>query len=126
MPAPAMTTGAPSMQLPATVRSLRLRLGLSQRQLGHRMATPRTYVSKIENAKALPMLPSLERLARALQVTMPELLSGCERSRQDEVRELMADRFIADLIPFVPRLGEIQRRAVLVKVHRPTQRAAVA
>jgi transcriptional regulator with XRE-family HTH domain len=114
------------MQLPATARTLRLRLGLSQRQLARRMETPRSYVSKIENGKALPMLPSLERLARALQVTVPELLRGCERSRQDEVRELMADRFIADLIPFVTRLGEIQRRAVLVQVHRLTLRVAVA
>src|SRR6185503_900481 len=50
--------------------------GLSQRQLAGRMAVPRTYVSKIENEKATPTLSSLERLARALEVTVPDLLSG--------------------------------------------------
>ena len=51
------------------------------------MAVPRTYVSKIENEKATPTLSSLERLARALEVTVPDLLTGGERNRQEEVRE---------------------------------------
>jgi len=59
------------------------------RQLAGRMGVPRTYVSKIENEKATPTLSSLERLARALEVGVPDLLSGGERSRQEEVNELM-------------------------------------
>ena len=56
-------------------------VGLSQRQLALRMSVPRTYVSKIENEKATPTLSSLERLARALEVSVPDLLSGGERNR---------------------------------------------
>ena len=62
------------------------------------MSVPRTYVSKIENEKATPTLSSLERLARALEVTVPDLLSGGERTRQEEVKELMKDQFIAEML----------------------------
>jgi len=41
-------------------------------KLAARMSVPRTYVSKIENEKATPTLSSLERLARALEVTVPD------------------------------------------------------
>src|SRR5215813_9705898 len=67
MPVPGHGPG--HLNLAAAIRSLRLRNGLSQRQLASRMAVPRTYVSKIENEKATPTLSSLERLARALEVT---------------------------------------------------------
>ena len=95
MPMPG--NGRGHLNLATSIRSLRLRSGLSQRQLAGRMAVPRTYVSKIENEKATPTLSSLERLARALEVTVPELLSGGERSRQEEVNELMKDQFIAEI-----------------------------
>ena len=67
MPAvlPINGNGHGHLNLANSIRSLRLRNGLSQRQLALRMAVPRTYVSKIENEKATPTLSSLERLARA-------------------------------------------------------------
>ncbi len=46
------------------VREIRRARHLSQRQLASRMQVPRTYISKIENGKAIPTLGSLERLAR--------------------------------------------------------------
>ena len=104
---------APSTRLPAAVRILRLRLGLSQRDLGTIMAVPRTYVSKVENDKATPNLPGLERLARGLQVSVAELLGGGERSRQDEVRELAADPFIAEMSKYVHHLDAMQMSSVL-------------
>lgn len=110
------------MSLATAIRSLRLRSGLSQRQLATRMAVPRTYVSKIENEKATPTLSSLERLARALEVTVPELLSGGERTRQDEVSELIQDEFIADILPFVSQLSGIQMSSVLAQVRDLTVR----
>ena len=70
--------GRGHLHLAASIRSMRLRNGLSQRQLALRMSVPRTYVSKIENEKATPTLSSLERLARALEVTVPDLLCGGE------------------------------------------------
>src|SRR5499427_7587560 len=104
------------LNLANSIRSLRLRNGLSQRQLAGRMSVPRTYVSKIENEKATPTLSSLERLARALEVTVPELLSGGERNRQEEISELMKDQFIAELLPFVSQLNGMQMSSILTQV----------
>jgi len=86
--APPPGNGRGHLNLAASIRSLRLRNGLSQRQLATRMSVPRTYVSKIENEKATPTLSSLERLARALEVTVPDLLSGGERKMVSIARAL--------------------------------------
>src|SRR5947209_18232698 len=86
--------GRGHLNLASSIRSLRLRSGLSQRQLAARMSVPRTYVSKIENEKATPTLSSLERLARALEVSVPDLLRGDALSRQQEIESLVADEFI--------------------------------
>jgi len=110
------------LNLANSIRSLRLRSGLSQRQLAGRMSVPRTYVSKIENEKATPTLSSLERLARALEVTVPELLSGGERNRQEEIRELMEDPFIADILPYVTQLNGMQMSSILAQVRDLTVR----
>lgn len=120
MPAPGHGHG--HLNLAASIRAHRLRNGLSQRQLATRMSVPRTYVSKIENEKATPTLSSLERLARALEVTVPDLLSGGERSRQEEVRELMQDQFIAELLPFVGQLNGMQMSSVLAQIRDITLR----
>src|SRR5438477_5930026 len=96
------------LQLASSIRSLRQRNGLSQRQLALRMSVPRTYVSKIENDKATPTLSSLERLARALEVAVPDLLNGGQRSLEDEIRDLTSDEFIAQLMPFVSQLNGMQ------------------
>src|SRR5215470_769660 len=113
---PINSNGPGHLNLASSIRSLRLRSGLSQRQLAGRMAVPRTYVSKIENEKATPTLSSLERLARALEVTVLELLSGGERSRQEEVSELMKDQFIAELLPFISQLNGMQMSSILTQV----------
>jgi transcriptional regulator with XRE-family HTH domain len=110
------------LQLASSIRSLRHRNGLSQRQLAMRMNVPRTYVSKIENEKATPTLSSLERLARALEVTVPELLNGGERTREDELCELMSDDFTSELLPFVSQLSAMQLNSVLAQVRDLTLR----
>jgi transcriptional regulator with XRE-family HTH domain len=110
------------LNLAASIRSLRLRNGLSQRQLAARMSVPRTYVSKIENEKATPTLSSLERLARALEVTVPDLLSGGERNRQEEIRDLAQDQFIAEILPFVAQLSGIQMSSIVAQVRDLTLR----
>jgi transcriptional regulator with XRE-family HTH domain len=125
-PVPAMMpmhgNGRGHLNLAASIRSLRLRNGLSQRQLAARMAVPRTYVSKIENEKATPTLSSLERLARALEVTVPDLLSGGERNRQEEIRELIQDPFVAELMPFLSELNGMQMSSILAQVRDLTVR----
>ena len=122
MVAPSHGHGPGHLNLAASIRSLRLRNGLSQRQLAARMSVPRTYVSKIENEKATPTLSSLERLARALEVTVPDLLSGGERNRQEEIRDLAQDQFIAEILPFVAQLSGIQMSSIVAQVRDLTLR----
>jgi len=122
MPVHMDSTGRGHLRLAHSIRSLRLRNGLSQRQLALRMSVPRTYVSKIENEKATPTLSSLERLARALEVSVPDLLSGGERTRQEEVRELMEDQFVADVMPFIAQLNGMQMSSILAQVRDLTVR----
>ncbi len=127
-PAPEMlpvhvhSNGRGHLKLAHSIRSLRLHNGLSQRQLALRMSVPRTYVSKIENEKATPTLSSLERLAKALEVSVPDLLSGGERNRQEEVRELMEDRFVVEVLPYLSQLTGMQRSSILALVRDLTVR----
>jgi len=104
------------VQVAQAIRSLRLQHGLSQRQLALRMGVPRTYVSKIENEKATPTLSSLARLADALTVSVPELLTACTPSRTDEINELLADPFIAEMAAFTKQLDSMQRTSVLAQI----------
>ncbi len=106
-----------SSQIPvaAAIRSLRIRAGLSQRQLALRMSVPRTYVSKIENEKACPTLGSLERLAGALRVRVCDLLTT-GRTHEDDIRELSQDDFIWELMPYMPKLNGVQRSSLLNQV----------
>ena len=103
VPEPAMMPsnghGHGHLNLAASIRSLRLRNGLSQRQLA-----------------------SLERLARALEVAVPDLLSGGERNRQEEIRDLMKDEFVAEMVPFVTQLNGMQMSSILTQVRDLTLR----
>jgi transcriptional regulator with XRE-family HTH domain len=116
-PVAAPTNGTRShLQIAAAIRMLRLKSGLSQRQLALRMSVPRTYVSKIENEKAVPTLSSLERLANALEVGVADLLKGSGRTLDDEIDDLMRDDFIAEVAPFLDKLDALQRSTLLAQV----------
>jgi transcriptional regulator with XRE-family HTH domain len=112
------------VQIATAIRSLRMRSGLSQRQLALRMAVPRTYVSKIENDKATPTLSSLERLARALEISVCNLLECATHNpaRQAEIDALMADEFISELAPIITKLDAMQRSSLLTQVRELTLR----
>jgi transcriptional regulator with XRE-family HTH domain len=111
-----MSSSRSEVQVAVAIRSLRQRSGLSQRQLALRMGVPRTYVSKIENEKAIPTLSSLSRLAEALMVSVPELLNACTPSRENEINELLSDPFIAEMAPFTKQLDPMQRTSVLTQI----------
>lgn len=104
-------------QLAANIRARRYQLGLSQREVARRLGTPRTWTSKIENLRCTPTLGSFERLANALETTIPDLLIGVDHGREEQIARLMADSLIAEIVPFLPRLGELQRRQILQCVH---------
>ena len=59
----------------AEVRCWRRIRGLTQKQLAVGALLPRTYVSRIENGRIIPGLVTLERVADALRVVLPVLLS---------------------------------------------------
>jgi transcriptional regulator with XRE-family HTH domain len=115
---PAISNGSshPQIQVALAIRSLRRRSGLSQRQLAARMQVPRTYVSKIENEKATPTLSSMSRLAQALEVSIPDLLRGDGRAREDEIAALAADPFVAEVAPFLSQLDAMQRSSLLIQM----------
>jgi transcriptional regulator with XRE-family HTH domain len=122
--APSPMGNGSHLQIAMAIRSLRLRGGLSQRQLALRMQVPRTYVSKIENDKATPTLSSLQRLATALEISVTELLevSTQNPSREAEIKDLMSDEFIAELAPFINKLDAMQRSSFLTQVREMTTR----
>lgn len=61
-------------RLGENVRQLREECGLSQEALSDRTDIQQTEISKIENCRSNPTVLTLERLAEALGVTVPELL----------------------------------------------------
>jgi transcriptional regulator with XRE-family HTH domain len=109
-------SSTPQIQIALAIRSLRHRSGLSQRQLAGRMQVPRTYVSKIENEKATPTLSSLARLAAALEVTIPDLLRGDGRAREDEIAALATDPFVAEVAPYIFTLDPMQRSSLMMQM----------
>jgi transcriptional regulator with XRE-family HTH domain len=104
---------AQGIQVAAAVRDLRHVRNLSQRQLAARMNVPRTYISKIENGKAMPTLSSLDRLARALEVDMSALLRDANTRHSNEASMLMADPFLAEIAAYTSKLDTLQRSIFL-------------
>ncbi len=119
--APALTLVPPTaagsegsgLQVASAVRNLRLARSLSQRQLAGRMGVPRTYISKIENGKAMPTLSSLERLAKALQVDISALLRDAKARHKDEAAAIMADPFLSEIANFCSQLDAVQKSIFL-------------
>ena len=101
------------LQVATAVRDLRHVRNLSQRQLAARMNVPRTYISKIENGKAMPTLSSLDRLAKALQVDISTLLRDSNTRHRDETAVLMTDPFLAEIAAYTSQLDALQRSIFL-------------
>jgi transcriptional regulator with XRE-family HTH domain len=118
-PTPHTTNGG--LQVSTAVRDLRHVRNLSQRQLAARMGVPRTYISKIENGKAMPTLSSLDRLARALQVDISALLRDAPTRHQDETAVLMADPFLAEIAKYAAHLNATQKSIFLNHVRELAQ-----
>ena len=98
------------------VRDLRHARNLSQRQLALRMQVPRTYISKIENGKAIPTLSSMERLATALEADICDLLQDARSRRELAVAAVLGDEFLGEILPYVAQLNSYQRSLFLNQV----------
>jgi transcriptional regulator with XRE-family HTH domain len=104
------------IQVARAVREIRRSRNLSQRQLAGRMQVPRTYISKIENGKAMPTLSSLERLASALEIDICNLLRDARSRRHEEANAVLSDPFLAELAPYIAQLDHLQRSMFLNQV----------
>jgi transcriptional regulator with XRE-family HTH domain len=109
---PVPTSAEAGLQVAGQVREIRKARHLSQRQLAGRMQVPRTYISKIENGKAIPTLGSLERLASALEVDVCQLVRDSRSRRDEEVAALLADPFLAEIAALLPHLDSLQRTLI--------------
>ena len=116
--APAVEQGP---QVATAVRDLRHVRNLSQRQLAARMGVPRTYISKIENGKAMPTLNSLDRLAKALEVDISALLRDAPTRHSNETAMLMNDPFLAEIAQYTSQLDALQRSIFLNHVRELAQ-----
>ena len=56
------------------VKSYRLKKDLSQEALAHEADSNRTYISDVERGRRNPSIEVVERIAKALNVTMGDLL----------------------------------------------------
>ncbi len=101
------------LQVAVQVREMRRARHLSQRQLAGRMQVPRTYISKIENGKAIPTLGSLERLAAALCVDMRMLVRDARSRRDEEVASILNDPFLGEIAALLPHLDSLHRTLLL-------------
>src|SRR5271166_3482382 len=100
------------LKVAGQVREIRRARHLSQRQLAGRMQVPRTYISKIENGKAIPTLGSLQRLAVALEVDMSQLVRDSRSRRDEEVAAILADTLLAEIAVLLPHLDSLHRTLV--------------
>ena len=66
------------MDVPATIRRLRLARGLTQRDLGERVGVGPQYLYQVESGFRRPSLAALERLAVVLSVSLPELFTDTQ------------------------------------------------
>ncbi len=109
---PAAASTEAGLQVAAQVREIRRARHLSQRQLAGRMQVPRTYISKIENGKAIPTLGSLERLANALEVDVSQLVRDSRSRRDEEVAAILADPLLAEIAALLPQLDSLHRTLI--------------
>ncbi len=105
-----------SLQVARAVRDIRHNRGLSQRQLAGRMQVPRTYISKIENGKAMPTLSSLARLAAALEVDVCDLVRDARSRKCEDTQSVLGDPFLAEIAPYIAQLDAFQRSVFLNQV----------
>lgn len=97
------------LKVAGQVKEIRRARHLSQRQLAGRMQVPRTYISKIENGKAIPTLGSLERLAEALGVDVRQLIRDARSQHDEEVASILADPLLAEIATALPCLDSLHR-----------------
>ena len=73
---------------------------------------PRTYISKIENGKAIPTLGSLERLASALDVELCQLIRDSRSRRDEKIAAILSDPLLAEIASVLAYLEPVQKSLI--------------
>lgn len=66
----------------ARIRQLRRQRGVTQGELVRRSGLQASYLSKVENGLVLPGLVNLDRIARALGVSLADLVTAPPRKKR--------------------------------------------
>ncbi len=62
--------------LGVAIKTQRTSLGISQEELAHRAGLHRTYISDLERGARNPSIDSIEKLARALEISVAALFAA--------------------------------------------------
>jgi len=93
------------------IRQLREARGLTQSQLQQRSCVSRSYLSRIESGQMTPSLGTLEKIARALGVSLNRFFLPPNRTEA-----LLEDPFIQSVRPYLRQLDPQQWRAILQRL----------
>jgi len=70
-----------------TVRRLRIQAGLSQEKLAVKARVSRNFEGSVERGETSLSLDAADRFARALKLSLAQLLTEVERTTKEELRE---------------------------------------
>lgn len=131
-PPPPVSEAPPRPNVAAGIRGWRRERGLTQKQLASASQLPRTYISRIENGRIIPGLVTLERVAGALGVHLPVLLSpgpngkngsngnknGSSNGNSGVAQRLASevDACLQEILRYSGLLTGAQRQQILVRV----------
>ena len=112
---------APSMKIGLTIRTYRLKRGMSQGDIEKRTGLLRCYLSRVENGHTVPSLETLQKIASAMELPLSEFFAG-EEKPVTEVQGLSLDgdeiRFLTQVQRYAANLGESDRRLLLAMVRK--------
>lgn len=96
------------------IRAARLRAGLTQAELGRRLARPQSQIARWESGRVEPSLETLRRLVRACGLELTYSLANYDRSYLPEIErllELSPEERIEDAVEREAVFGEIRGAA---------------
>lgn len=94
------------------IKVFRLRCGFSQRHMAILMSCPRTYISKLENHRAIPTVTSCQRIAVALGIEIWMLAPNRMDIRQAQIATILKDPLLSELAEWLPRLNKGDRMSI--------------
>lgn len=108
----------------AAVRVWRNQLGISQEELAERADLHRTYVSDVERGSRNVSLENIERLARALEISVPALFPGS--NEQTNIPKSSNERVPVDVLLVEDNPDDVELTLQAFKKARFTNRIHIA